>query len=474
MTVYVLGGGPAGLALVDGLCAETGARFVVVERDAQLGGLARTVQWDGIGTHDLGPHKIFTTDKALFDRVRELLPPADWLTRPKKSSIYMRGHYLPYPPSPLSLGRVYGFVALGVMALDYLFARLRSLAGGSEARTFEEDLSTRVGGRLYAALFRPIALKLWGDPARLDVKLSRGRVQTPSLWELVARTIGVKSADSFEAHEFLYPRGGLMRLWDAIRDKAVGRGEFLLNREVVRLDVDGTCVRSIVLRDRASGTESAVDLAPDDFVFSTLPLGRLADFLGGAASPTLKSEIGTVLSLNDLILVFLHVAPASMLDESWIFVPDPEILFHRVSEQESFDPGMTPNGSIVCCEVMDNDGRPTMRLSDSELVEGCVRGLERMGHRCDVRHSRVLRLRASYPVFRPGYTEVLERALADIDHIENLRTIGRQGAFNYIGTLDAMDIGYGAARWYRLRTAMDADRGWREERVRTGHYPVLD
>jgi hypothetical protein len=38
--------------------------------------------------------------------------------------------------------------------------------------------------------------------------------------------------------------------------------------------------------------------------------------------------------------------------------------------------------------------------------------------------------------------------LAGIDHIENLRTIGRQGAFNYIGTLDAMDIGYGAARWY--------------------------
>jgi protoporphyrinogen oxidase len=124
---------------------------------------------------------------------------------------------------------------------------------------------------------------------------------------------------------------------------------------------------------------------------------------------------------------------------------------------------------------MDNDGRPTMRLSDSELVEGCVRGLDRMGHRCDVQHSRVLRLRASYPVFRPGYTEVLERALAGIDHIENLRTIGRQGAFNYIGTLDAMDIGYGAARWYGgKRPGSDTDQGWREERVRTSHYPVLD
>jgi protoporphyrinogen oxidase len=475
MTVYVLGGGPAGLALVDGLCAATDVPFVVVERDGELGGLARTIGWDGIGAHDLGPHKIFTTDKALFDRVRALLPDSEWLTRPKTSSIYMRGHYLPYPPSPFSLGRVYGYAALGAMTLDYLFARLRSLARAPAARTFEDDLATRVGNRLYGALFRPIALKLWGDPARLDVKLSQGRVQTPSLWELVKRTVGVKSADSFEAREFLYPRGGLVRLWDAIRARTAARGEFQLNREVVRLDIDGARVRRIVLRDRASGLESALDVAPGDFVFSTLPLGRLADFLGAAVPPTLKSDVGGVLALNDLILVFLHVAPASVLDESWIFVPDPEILFHRVSEQESFDPGMTPNGSIVCCEVMDNDGRPTMRLSDAELVDGCVKGLERMGHGCDVLHSRVIRLRASYPVFRPGYGEVLERSLASVDRIGNLRTIGRQGAFNYIGTLDAMDIGYGAARWYcGARAATEGDRGWRDERARTSHYPVLD
>lgn len=475
MTVYVLGGGPAGLALVDGLCAEGDTRFVVIERDAQLGGLARTVTWDGIGSHDLGPHKIFTVDRALFERVMGLLPQSDWLTRPKRSSIFMRGHYLPYPPSPFSLGRVYGWFALGIMTADYLFARLRSLAGSAVPKTFEEDLSTRVGGRLYRALFRPIALKLWGDPTRLDVKLSQGRVQTPSLLELLKRTVGIRSKESFEAYEFVYPRGGLHRLWDAIRQRTAPRGEFLTNREVVRLEVDAARVRRIVLRERDSGGESTIELAADDFVFSTLPLARLAGFLGDAAPAGISAEIGTVLGLNDLILVFLHVERASLLDESWIFVPDPDILFHRVSEQESFDPAMTPAGSIVCCEVMDNDGRPTMRLTDAELVADCVQGLARMGHGCDVLHSRVIRLRASYPVFRPGYGEVLARALDAFDAIGNLRTIGRQGAFNYIGTLDAMDIGYGAARWFRAsQGAQRADTGWREERARTSHYPVLD
>jgi hypothetical protein len=82
-------------------------------------------------------------------------------------------------------------------------------------------------------------------------------------------------------------------------------------------------------------------------------------------------------------------------------------------------------------------------------------------------------LRSSYPVFRPGFEAALSDVLAALDAIGNLRTVGRQGAFNYIGTLDAMDIGYGAARWYLARRP-DASDAWESERERTRHYPVLD
>ncbi len=39
-----------------------------------------------------------------------------------------------------------------------------------------------------------------------------------------------------------------------------------------------------------------------------------------------------------------------------MFVPDDKIIFHRVSEQESFDPEMTGDRSVVCCEVMKSRG----------------------------------------------------------------------------------------------------------------------
>ena len=72
---------------------------------------------------------------------------------------------------------------------------------------------------------------------------------------------------------------------------------------------------------------------------------------------------------------------------------------------------------------------------------------------------------------------MLASALACLDEIENFRSIGRQGAYNYIGTLDAMDIGYGCAAWLNeMRAAAPDDRrhAWSRERERTTNYPVLD
>ncbi|MCM2328666.1 MAG: FAD-dependent oxidoreductase [Lysobacter sp.] len=473
MTVYILGGGPAGLALADALAEAGGPRFVLVERDNQLGGLARTLEWENRGAHDLGPHKIFSLDQALTARVRSLLPADGWITRPKASRIYMRGHMLPYPPSPLSLGKVFGWAPFVGMVWDYGWARIRSLLGRAAPRTFEEDLAGRVGRGLYEALFKPIALKLWGDPVNLDVKLSAGRVQTPPLMELIARTLGLSKKSQFEALEFEYPKGGLQRIWDAIHRKAQPHGEFLLGTEVTKIEVAGGRIARLGLRDRAGGAERVIDLGPDDFVMSSIPLGRLLVLMGDAVDNGVRERAADVLRLNDLILVFLHVDTPSLFEDSWIFVPDPAVVFHRISEQESFDPGMTGNGSIVCCEVMDNETRPMMELADEELVKRVEEGLRSMGYRFDAGASRVIRLRSSYPVFRPGFEGALTDVLATLDSIGNFRTLGRQGAFNYIGTLDAMDIGYGAARWYLARKPGAPD-GWQSERERTRHYPVLD
>jgi protoporphyrinogen oxidase len=469
MTTYILGAGPAGMAVADGLNDANGGDFVLLEKGPHLGGLAKTVTWNGIGTHDLGPHKIFSLDKELVGRVETLLPSIDWLTRDKISSIYMNGHYLPYPPSPFSLAGVFGVPAFIRMVIGYGTARLASLVGSSNPNTFEEDLTNRLGAPLYEVLFKPIAVKLWGDPRELDVKLSRGRVQTPSLIEVLGRLLKLKKNSDFEALTFRYPKGGLGRLWSAIEVKSRTTGKFLLEHGVTRLVADKGRIHEI--HYQSAGTQGRIEVGPNDYVVSTLPLSLTTRLLGASLPKHLPELADKVVTLNDLLLVFLHVDCASLFDESWVFVPDPNIVFHRISEQESFDPEMTRKGSIVCCEIMSGPGRPLAEMDDDGLCAAAVKGLADMGYSgFRLLDQRVIRLPKSYPVFRTGFEAGLAELIQALDQFENFRTIGRQGAFNYIGTLDAMDIGYGFADWL----SKGKPQPWQQERERTNHYPVLD
>ena len=475
MTVYILGGGPAGLAVVDGLSKESDLDFVLLERGAQLGGLAQTLNWENHGQHDLGPHKIFTQDETLMSRVESLLSPDDWLTRDKISSIYMNGYFLPYPPSPFSLAKVFGIATFIRMILGYAAARIFSLIGSKSPQTFEDDLIDRLGAPLYEVLFKPIALKLWGDPKNLDVKLSQGRVQTPSLWEVIQRVTGMQKTSQFEALTFRYPRGGLQRLWQAIFKKAQNRGKFLLQHEITEIGVDNGRVSSLSWRNLQTDKKEEIRLKDNDIVVSSLPLGLLTHLMKGGLSSGAGDLIRKTVQLNDLLLVFFKIDYPSLLDESWLFVPDPEVAFHRISEQESFDPDMTPDGSIVCCEIMNNEMRPMSACSDDELIAKAEEGMHRMGYAgFRILDSRVIRLPRSYPVFRPGFEPALKDILSELDGIRNFRTVGRQGAFNYIGTLDAMDIGYGCARWLIAKRQGESNPDWEVERRRTSHYPVLD
>jgi len=470
-SVHVLGGGPAGLAAVHGMALDRKIRFQLYERGPSLGGLAQTVVWQGVGAHDLGPHKIFTLDKGLERRVESLLTPDDWLTRDKVSKIYMNGKFLPYPPSPLSLSGVFGIGKFAGMVWDYGWAQLASFVPGrAPPKTFEQDLRRRVGRSLLDMLFAPIARKLWGEPSDLDVKLSQGRVQTPSPFELIGRVLGIKGTSEFEALTFRYPKGGLQRLWQAIEQQSSSGGSFHRNSDVQRIEVADGRVTAIRVVDKATGQETRHEVGPDDFVASTLPLGLLPRLMPDVVGPEEAKLINDVLRLNDLLLVFLHYPKPSLFDDSWVFVPDPDIAFHRISEQESFDPGMTPNGTIVCCELMSGPHRPLAEKSDDELIEMAKAGVAKMGYASEQpAHARVIRLPRSYPVFRPGYQEALDKVLSRLDTVKNFRTIGRQGAFNYIGTLDAMDIGYGFARWLGA-----GEEAWTKERARTSHYDVLD
>lgn len=471
--VFVLGGGPCGLALAYEL-SQNKVPVTLIEASDSLGGLAKTVSW-GSSSMDLGPHKLFTLDESLMAKVLALRPASDWIEHAKTSRIFMNGHYLNYPPSPLDLWKTFGTWNFLKSCFGMLLAKMTGAFAATTGDTFQDDARSRVGETLYRLFFQPLANKIWGDPARLDASLSRSRIQVPSIRKTLRSLLQPKVKNTWQANSYRYPKGGLSSLWSTMRDAIRQSGGTLILKDPVQtLALDAQLrVTRITL---ASG--AAIEVNPEqDRVFSTLPFARLARMLQPSVSADTLKDVDA-LELNDLWLIFLKVEGDVLKGNAWIFAPDNTVVFHRVSTQRKFDPGMVePGMDLVCCEVMNYPGKPTAAMSDEAVTDACVNGLLAMGllsARAQVRESRIIKLPKSYPVMTKGYQAQQQRLLSQFDRYPNLRTIGRQGAYNYIGTLDAMDTGFGAARWILQHQGDAKQTHWDEERKRTSFYPILD
>ena len=95
--VVIVGAGVAGLtsALI---LQESGAEVIVIEKLPQLGGLARSYEYDGF-VFDVGPHRFHTENPnvaTFLDRILE--GDATWF--PRVSEVYFRGKYYSWPLKP--------------------------------------------------------------------------------------------------------------------------------------------------------------------------------------------------------------------------------------------------------------------------------------------------------------------------------------------------------------------------------------
>lgn len=99
-----------------------GIESVVVEKDNTVGGLSRTVNYEGYH-FDIGGHRFFTKVTAVDDMWHEVLG-GDFLRRKRLSRIYYNRKFFYYPLRPynalIGLGLLNSFLIL----TSYLWAQL--------------------------------------------------------------------------------------------------------------------------------------------------------------------------------------------------------------------------------------------------------------------------------------------------------------------------------------------------------------
>src|SRR6266540_1411188 len=154
----ILGAGPAGLTAAQ-VFARRGRAAAVFEADGAVGGIAKTVEFNGY-RFDLGGHRFFTKLEPI-ERLWEEMLGEEFLLRPRLSRIYYHGKYFSYPITAKDVLARLGVLESVRCALSYLWAARRPKG---EAQTFEEWVTARFGQRLYDVFFRSYTEKVWGIP----------------------------------------------------------------------------------------------------------------------------------------------------------------------------------------------------------------------------------------------------------------------------------------------------------------------
>jgi len=507
--VVVAGAGPAGLTFAyELLRQEPGREVLVLEPEAQVGGLARTVEHRG-SRMDIGGHRFFSKSDRVLAWWAEMLPfdlPADteigyqnksrtvragglpravpgaeksFRVRPRVSRIYHGRKFFDYPVtlSPRTL-RQLGPARLAAILGSYALARLTAFR---EPRNLEEFFIQRFGRRLYETFFRSYTEKVWGRPcAEISASWGAQRVKSLSAAAAVrhaaAKLFGGAGRETSLIERFLYPYRGPGQLWEeAARRVTELGGEIRLRRRVAGVEYDGARIVAVTMEDADTGARERQECS---LFVSTMPV---KDLIGGFSGPVPEEVRATAAGLEyrDFLTIGLLVdrlvvegaSAAGLVRDSWIYVQEPDVKLGRIQVYNNWSEGMTADPSKVWLglEYFCREGDELWRKTDAEAAAFAAEELARIGfiEAGAVRDAAVLRVPKAYPAYWGAYDR-FATIRKFVDAIPNLHLIGRNGMHRYnnqdhsmLAAMAAVDLvrgaGTRAAVW-----AVNADEDYHE------------
>jgi protoporphyrinogen oxidase len=438
--VVIIGGGPAGLTAAYELC-KARRTSVVLERDAALGGLARTVNYKGF-RFDIGGHRFFTKARAVEETWREVLSQDDFLRRKRLSRIYYNNRFFHYPLRASSMLRSLGVWDAGMVLASYLRARLRPRR---PEETFEQWVTNRFGRRLYEIFFKTYTEKVWGIPCdEITADWAAQRIKGLSLAVVLKEVLLRRHRASGDGDrergailrtlvdEFDYPRLGPGQMWErmAALCEATGLSHIQTNARVERVRWSRGRVGSVEVAD-SEGRRETVEGA--EFV-SSMPARELVAKLDPAAPPEV-AEAAERLRYRDFLTVALVVGRADVFPDNWIYIHDPGVKLGRVQNFKNWSADMVPDASKTCLglEYFCFEGDGLWQMPDAELIELGKRELERVGlaRAEEVEDGTVFRMPKAYPVYDAAHRSALATLKRFFDTFENLQLVGRNGLHRY-------------------------------------------
>ena len=248
-----------------------------------------------------------------------------------------------------------------------------------------------------------------------------------------------KETAETNAEWFYYPRKGFGDWPQALAEGIDAHG----GRVLTNVDV-----REFAMQDgRVARVKAAVDGKAQDFdcdyVVSSIPLPLLGRLVFGDSDLALNAAVEG-LQFRHLVLVYMLIKRARVMEDQWVFFPQRDVVFSRLFEQKQMNPELgPPNRTAITADFTAAEGSELWQASDEELAQRVVEGLVHTGliQPDEVESHFVLRQRNFYPRYDLEYAERMKLVSDKLRQVPNLLTTGRIGMYNYNNSDHCADMG---------------------------------
>jgi len=480
----VAGAGPAGLTAALELLRSSDVVPVVFERDIQVGGISKTVNYRG-NRMDLGGHRFFSKSDWVMCWWQEILPIAKgqmeadttlrisyrrqsrdlvpailassstdsvMLVRRRLSRILHRRRFFDYP---LKLNantlKNMGIAETLRVGSSYVHARL---AQRLPETSLEDFLVNRFGERLYRTFFKDYTEKVWGVPcAEISAAWGAQRIKGLSVTRALAHALAGPFRSSMDTAQkqmetslierFLYPKFGPGQMWEEVARRVASRGGHIhLRHRVVGIERSGLRVTAVTVRDETTGSVRRVAC---DYLLSTLAVQDLAAML--SPEDERVAHIAQRLPYRDFMTVGLLLRRMissrekaaqsgrnGMPPDNWIYIQEPDVKIGRLQIFNNWSPALVadPDTIWLGLEYFCREGDEFWSLPDGRIIDFAADELAKIGliRREDVLDGTLVRVPKAYPAYFGEYRH-FKTVSAYLDEFQNLYSIGRNGMHRY-------------------------------------------
>ena len=418
--IVIIGAGPTGLGAAYRLKELGYKNFELYDRHPYIGGLASSFKDSAGFTWDIGGHVMFSHYK-YYDDIFDKLMGKDYQLNMRECWVRMFDRWVPYPfqnnirylPKEVCCECLTGLV------------EAQTRRDHKSAKNFQEFMDAVFGDGIVKHFMGPYNFKVWAHPPQMMNKEWIGeRVAVLDINRAIRNV--VMGSDDFgwgPNNQFKFPLFG-------------GTGEFYRRFEKpleghVRLN---KTVDFINLVKKEVRFKDGQIVRYDDLI-TAMPLDKLCnDVLNGEVPREIKKATAS-LRHSGGYMVGIGIKQPCPSTKSWMYFPEDNCPFYRVTYLSNYSPFMTPDKDKYYSLLCETSYSPFKPVDGKRIVDDTIRGLINAGmitekDQADIVDTWVYHADYSYPTPSVERDGILSQAIPFLEH-HGIYSRGRFGMWKY-------------------------------------------